>query len=310
MFDEYGLHFTKIAQRLGPRLFHAHMGFEAARWLAFVKKSGIPLITTFYGLDVSQFGKLDEWRDRYRDLFDYGTKFLAEGTFLKKQLVELGCPADKVIVQHLGVAVSTYPKKMFETKSNRSPIKILQVSSFREKKGIAYSLEAIAQVVKTVPHIEFRLVGRGDSAKADNAIESKVEKLGITPYVRLLGSKSHSETIQEMCDADIFLHPSVVASNGDNEGGAPVSIIEASAVGLPIVSTLHADIPEVVKNGETGWLVPERNSNLLAEKLMDLINHPEMRMSFGRLGRGHVAAEYEISIQIKKLEEIYSHVSR
>jgi colanic acid/amylovoran biosynthesis glycosyltransferase len=307
--DNYGLYFNKITRSINPRLFHAHFGFEAARWLAFVKKSGIPLITTFYGLDVSQFGKLDEWKQRYKILFDYGTTFLAEGTFLKKQLVELGCPADKVIIQHLGVPVAKYPSKQHEKKSNHSHTVILQVSSFREKKGIEYSLEAIAQVVKVAPNIEFRLIGRGDSVQADRAISSIIERLGIAPYVKLLGGRSHQETIQEMFEADIFLHPSVTASNGDNEGGAPVSVIEASAVGLPVVSTIHADIPEVVRNGKTGWLVPERNSNLLAEKLLELINLPEQRKSFGRLGREYVSSEYDLSIQIRKLEEIYSQVT-
>jgi len=307
--DNYGLFFGGMTRRLHPRLFHAHMGFEAARWLAFVKRSNIPLVTTFYGLDVSQLGRIEAWKKRYERLFDYGTVFLAEGAFLKKQLVDIGCPAERVIIQHLGVSVAKYPKKQNEKKKNARTT-ILQVSSFREKKGIEYSLQAIARVVKADPNIEFRLIGRGDSLQADNAISSLIDRLGIASYVKQLGSKSHSETILEMSQADIFLHPSVTASNGDNEGGAPVSVIEASAIGLPVVSTLHADIPEVVRDGITGWLVPERDSNLLAEKLLDLIKRPERREAFGRSGRKHVSTEYEISVQVKKLEEIYRQVNR
>ncbi len=308
--DDYGLYFSKVTRDLHPRMFHAHLGFEAARWLAFVKNSGLPLITTFYGLDVSQFGRLEKWKKRYKILFDYGAVFLAEGSFLKKQLVDLGCPPDKVIVQHLGVSVADYPMKEYGKKKNDGRTVILQASTFREKKGIEYSLQAIAQVVRVVPNIEFRLIGCGDTIEADRAILSLIDRLGISRYVKLLGSKPHRTTIEQMFEADIFLHPSVTASSGDNEGGAPVAIIEASAVGLPIVSTMHADIPEVVRNGETGWLVPERNSDLLAKKLLDFINFPEKRILFGRAGREYVSSEYNLSIQMKKLEEIYSRIIR
>ncbi len=308
MTDNYGLYFGDIARGIGPRLFHAHMGFEGARWLRFVKQTHNPLITTFYGLDVSQLGQLKTWRNRYEILFDYGTAFLAEGTFLKKQLVGLGCPADKIIVQHLGVSVTDYPKRINNKKGTNSRIVILQAATFREKKGIEYSLRAIAQVAKEEPNIEYRLIGRGDSVDADRAIMTLIEKLGISRYVKLLGSATHRATIEQMLDADIFLQPSVTASNGDNEGGAPVSIIEASAVELPIVSTLHADIPEVVKNEETGFLVPERDSTALAEKLLELIHAPDKRQLFGRCGKRHILAEYNLPLQIKKLEDIYSNV--
>ncbi|MGE5497609.1 MAG: glycosyltransferase, partial [Syntrophothermus sp.] len=269
--DRYGLFYEAYMNKISPALLHAHMGYEAARWLKFVKKTNIPLITTFYGQDVSQLGRIEKWRRRYQELFEYGTKFLAEGSYLKKQLVDLGCPAEKVIVQHLGVSVESYTPKEIDHNSVKRTI--LQVSTFREKKGIEYSLEAIAMIRESRPDVIFKLIGRGDNEEADNKIKSLVKKLHLEKNVELLGAQPYKKTLEEMSKCDIFLHPSVTASNGDNEGGAPVGLIEASALGLPVVATFHADIPEVIINNKTGLLVEERNSEALAAKLLELLSN-------------------------------------
>ena len=143
-----------MVKELNPRLFHAHFGFEAARWLEFVEKTRLPLVTTFYGQDASKLGKVPAWRDRYTRLFGYGKRFLVEGTFLKKQLLDLGCSENKIIVQHLGIELNNYPLKSHNPGSKEGPIVILQVSTFREKKGIEYSLDAISRVRKNYPNIQ------------------------------------------------------------------------------------------------------------------------------------------------------------
>jgi colanic acid/amylovoran biosynthesis glycosyltransferase len=304
--DRYGLFYEAYMNKISPALLHAHMGYEAARWLKFVKKTNIPLITTFYGQDVSQLGRIEKWRRRYQELFEYGTKFLAEGSYLKKQLVDLGCPAEKVIVQHLGVSVESYTPKEIDHNSVKRTI--LQVSTFREKKGIEYSLEAIAMIRESRPDVIFKLIGRGDNEEADNKIKSLVKKLHLEKNVELLGAQPYKKTLEEMSKCDIFLHPSVTASNGDNEGGAPVGLIEASALGLPVVATLHADIPEVIINNKSGFLVEERNSEALAAKLLELLSNSAKMKEFGQKGREHVMSNYNLLVQINKLTGIYENI--
>ncbi|HTY10698.1 MAG TPA: glycosyltransferase [Bacteroidota bacterium] len=308
--DRYGLFFEKTVRELKPSLFQAHLGYEGARWLGFVERMGLPLFTTFYGVDASKLGKIPSWQKRYEGLFDYGTAFLAEGSFLKRQLVDLGCPSDKIIIQHLGVELKKYPQKQFEGRKAKRRLILLQVSSFREKKGIQYSLEAVALLRKAGCEVEFRLIGSGDEPEAEERIRSLVLRLNIGDCVSLLGPRGHHETIEEMVKADIFLHPSVTAADGDNEGGAPVGIIEASAVGLPVVSTVHADIPEVVLDRVTGSLVPERDSVKLAEELSRLIQAPETMAAFGKAGREHIAENYNLTTQLQKLENIYASYLR
>jgi colanic acid/amylovoran biosynthesis glycosyltransferase len=305
--DRYGLFFNPIIKKENPKLFHAHMGYEAVRWLKFVKKTGLPLITTFYGLDVSKLGKIPYWRKCYQELFMYGKYFLAEGNYLKKQLVDLGCPSEKIIVQKLGVDIDNYPKVNRDLLNYNKRV-ILQVSTFREKKGIEYSLRTIAEVSKVFPNVLYKLIGKGDNSEADDNIKGLIKSLNVEKNVELLGITTHKQMLQIMCESEIFLHPSVTASDGDNEGGAPVSVIEASAVGLPVVSTFHADIPEVVIDGKTGFLVKEKDVDGLAEKIILLLNNLELSKRFSFEGPKHILENYNLKIQIEKLDGIYQRL--
>lgn len=308
--DRYGLFFNPLVKNIKPDLFHAHFGFEGWKWLRLAKKNEIPLITTFYGFDVSQFGRDPKWRSRYKELFDYGTLFLGEGSHLRQQIIDLGCEDKKVKVQHLGVDVDRYPKKV-NYNLDSDDISVLQVSSPREKKGIKYSLLAIAEVIKLFPNIKYKLIG-GFTGKnlIEEEIHSLIKKLDISKNVILLGSKTHNEVVQEMFEADIFLHPSVTASDGDNEGGAPVGISEASAIGLPIVSTFHCDIPEVVIDGKTGLLSKEKDEEAIANNIVKLIEDPLLRKRLGETGIKHITENYNLKKQLVKLEGIYNEISK
>lgn len=301
--DHYGIYFREYLNKYKPVLLHAHQGQEGTRWLNFSRENKIPLVTSFYGMDVSKLGRIPYWQKRYKELFQYGTIFLAEGNNLKNQLIALGCPTYKIIVQHLGVSVDSYSQKKNYI-NNNSQITVLQVSSFREKKGIIYSLQAVAKVIEKNKNVIFKIIGDGDQ-KIKTTYNALVEQLQIKRNVKFLGIKSHAEMIKIMLDADIFIHPSVTASDGDNEGGAPVSIIEASAIGLPIVTTNHADIPEVVVNNKTGLLSDEKNIDDLASSLVRLTKSHKLRKSLGEAGVAHISANYNLPIQIRKLEEIY-----
>ena len=104
-----------------------------------------------------------------------------------------------------------------------------------------------------------------------------------------------------------MLAPSVTSQNGDCEG-IPVAIVEALAWGLPVLSTLHSGIPEVIQDGESGFLVPERDTEALAEKLEYLIEHPELWPEMGRKGRKYVEEHYDIDKLNDRLVEIYQRL--
>jgi colanic acid/amylovoran biosynthesis glycosyltransferase len=127
--------------------------------------------------------------------------------------------------------------------------------------------------------------------------------------VQLLGYQPHQCFLEELDRAHLFLAPSVTAGDGDTEGGAPTVLLEAQAAGLPVLATWHADIPEVVRDGETGFLVPERDSAALAEKLIYLAEHPELWPVLGAAGRRHMETNYNIRCETHKLENVYEELA-
>jgi colanic acid/amylovoran biosynthesis glycosyltransferase len=256
-----------------PHLIHAHFGPSGYDCLRVKSVFGLPVVTSFYGYDLQALLKeRPEWDRKYKRLFASGDLFLVEGNHMKRCLMNLGCPEDKIMVQHLGIdleRVAYQPRKI----GLDGRVAILIASSFREKKGIPYALEAIGRFRMAHPGIQCKITIIGDSSGTESEELQKqstlqtIQKYRLEDTVRLLGYQTHDVFIEELFEHHIFMAPSVHASDGDTEGGAPVSIIEASASGMPVISTLHCDIPEVILDGESGYLVPERDVDGLRKLL-------------------------------------------
>ena len=300
--------FYKVLKKHRAAILHSHFGNRGYFDLALKQKLTIPQVTTFYGHDVSLLPQEERWKKYLKILFSRGDLILAEGHYMKKTLIELGCPDDKVKVQHLGINPETIPFIPRNLNIDQK-VKILIAGTFREKKGITYALEACAKVASRFKNIEITLIG--DAGRSQREIDYKKEILTImsTPdlaeRVNYLGFLPYPDFIEEAKNNHIFLSPSIHPSDGETEGGAPVALIEMSAYGMPIVSTFHCDIPEVVLDEKSGFLVSEKDSDALAERLEHLINHPEIWEPLGRAGREHIEAEFNIVKQAVKLEEVY-----
>lgn len=296
-----------LIQKLDISLIHAHFGPDGYHLLPVKKKTSIPLITTFYGYDMSMLPRQEEWKKKYQELFEFGDLFLVEGSHMEKQMIRIGCPEEKIKIQHIAIDPENIPFRLRTPKAEGEKVIILFCGRFSEKKGLLYALKAVSEVIKSFPSIEFRIVGDGELRQE---VDDYIKSANISKWVKLLGIKGHEEVISELDNADIFLHPSVTASDGDSEGGAPTIIIEAEAAGLPVVSTFHADIPEVVIDGKTGFLVKERDVLAIAEKLEYLIKNQELWQGLGKNGREHIRRYYDISKEVKKLEDIYFSLVR
>jgi len=300
--------FLKVLKENQVLLLHSHFGNRGYFDLALKQRLKIPQVTTFYGHDVSLLPQEERWRKRFKVFFEQGDLILAEGNYMKKTLLEMGCPDSKVRVQHLGIdceKIPFIPRKMVDGQK----VKILIAGTFREKKGITYALEAFARLVPKYKNIEVTLIGDAGRSQREinykNEITTIIDSRNIAAKVNYLGFLPYPAFIEEAKNNHIFLSPSIHPSDGETEGGAPVALIEMSAYGMPIVSTFHCDIPEVVIDGESGFLVKEKDTNGLAERLEHLINHPEIWESLGRTGRKHIEEEFNIVTQAAKLETFY-----
>ncbi len=292
--------YKSILQRENAALIHAHFGYEACRLLASKKASGLPLLTTFYGADATEYPRYPQWRERYRHLFAAGELFLAEGGAMAQKLVDLGCPQDKVRVWRLGVDIERI--ECIE----RSPgerVCFLICAGFKEKKGIPYALKAlaVAQANRPFPYA-LTLVGDGEDRPQ---IEALVDELGLRSCTTFKGMMPYELVLAELPRHDILLQTSVTAQNGDSEGGAPVILLDAQASGMPVLATTHGDIPEYVRDGESGYLAQERDVEGMAERMSLLVDQSQRWAEMGRMGRSHVEDRYGARRQIQALERIY-----
>lgn len=260
------------------------------------------LVTSFRGFDISRYLK-ESGDDVYNGLFNTGDLFLTNCDYFKRRLVKLGCEENKVVVHRSGLDCS----KFFFTRRSPHPdgrIRIATTGRLVEKKGIEYCIRAIAQLAKVNQNIEFNIIGDGPLRKD---FEQLIQSLNVSETVKLLGWKQQQEIIEILNNSHIFLAPSVTASDGNQD--APVNTLkEAMAMGLPVISTLHGGIPELVEDGISGFLVPERDAMAIAEKLSYLISHPEVWHQMGRAGRARVEADYDMNKLNDELVETYQQL--
>ena len=234
------------------------------------------LVTSFRGYDA--FLNVHGKSGGYDELFREGELFLPVSCSLKKRIVAQGCLTDKVVVLPSGINLKklTYSERGIV---QNEPIKVITVGRLVEKKGITYGIEAIAQVVGTGRNVTYDVIGDGELR---DDLEQLIVERGMQMHIRLLGRRTHEEVLQTLQESHILIAPSITASNGDQEG-IPNVIKEAMAVGLPVISTLHSGIPELVENGVSGFLVPERDVDALTDRISYLIDHPEVWVNIGRL---------------------------
>jgi len=293
--------YGKWIQEVDGQLIHAHFGQEGFRCLAAKRETGLPMVTTFYGMDVSQLPRQKVWQKRFKRLFADGELFLAEGSYMAQQLVKLGCLPERVQVQHLGVDLDKIPFFAPLERNNERPV-VLTYAVFREKKGLVYAIRAFSKIANAYPLAQLRMIGDGPLR---GELEAEINELGLQGRVKMLGFLSHEVALEELRRATVLLYPSVMAKDGDTEGGAPVALIEAQASGTPIVSSLHADIPEVAPHEKCGLLFPERDIVGLATGLDTILGNEALRAQMAKAGRVHVEVEHNLKIQAKRLENIY-----
>lgn len=244
------------------------------------------VLVSFHGYDGSATFKV-KGADVYAGLFARANQITTPSQYMKNTLVQYGCPPDKIVVHHYGKDIATFSPA---NRPERRQVRLLSVARFVEKKGLEYSLTAFAKA-QTGLDAEYRIVGYGP---LEPELKALVKTLDIENQVRFLGQLTNDAVRQEMATADIFVLTSVTASNGDQEG-VPVSLIEAQALGLPVVSSQHAGIPELVAHGETGFLAEERNVDEIAGFMRVLIKNSAIRKSFSINARERVLREFDLA---------------
>lgn len=303
---------AEVAAAAGVRVVHSHFGYTGYATARAIDRLGLGHVVTFYGVDMSALPSADpRWLDRYAELFDRVDRVLCEGQQMAAQVRRLGCPGDKLTVHPLGVDTASIPFRPREWQPG-APLRVLMAASFREKKGIPYGIRALAQVAQRVP-VALTLIGDAGQSPAMAAEKTRVHnalaETGLNDRVRMLGYQPRERLLEEAYGHHLFLAPSITASDGDTEGGAPVAIIEMAATGMPVVSSRHADIPGVIRDGVGGLLAEERDVGGLADCLEWLVKNPGHWPTLATAAREHIEQYFDARIQAHALGDIYRSVA-
>jgi colanic acid/amylovoran biosynthesis glycosyltransferase len=267
----------------------AHFGNNGLRVARVLKRRKLPapLITIFHGRDVG-LPLQDNSLWLYNVVFDQGTLQLTVNDYFRKALVDAGATPTKVVVQHMGVRTNEIEYAWRSWK--QAELSFISVCRLTEKKGIEFALRALGELSNSNPRLDwaYTVIGGGELL-AD--LKQLAKSLGIADRVIFLGARPHSEVKQRLREAHVFLLPSVTARDGDLEG-IPVSLMEAMAAGLTVVSTYHSGIPELIQDQKTGFLVPERDVESLSSKLAWIAGNPMECERIALAARRKVEAEF------------------
>ena len=198
--------YAAILRRENAALIHAHFGYQGCRCLRAKRGSGLPMVTTFYGADAGSFPRERSWRKKYRELFDRGELFLAEGTALAARLEGLGCPSQRIRVHHLGVDVSGIP---FRTREPTGSVRVLMCGHFREKKGFPAGIRALGRAADN-GGVQCELVLIGDGPERPQVLAA-IGEAGLSGSAHLLGLQPYGRVLAEMEQCQILLQPSRTA---------------------------------------------------------------------------------------------------
>ncbi len=294
-------------------IIHCQFGTIGAIALKF-RQAGIlqgKIVTTFRGIDISKHIK-QNGEDVYNELFACGDFFFANCEFFRDRAIRLGCDPNKIVVHGSGIDCGKFAFKPRYFPSD-GKIRIATTGRLVEKKGIEYAIRAVAKVAKKTdndadadnyPNIEYNIIGDGELM---GKFQQLIAELGVGDTIKLLGWKDSSEIARILDRSHIFIAPSVTAADGNQD--APINTLkEAMAMGLPVISTFHGGIPELVDDGMSGFLVPERNADAIAEKLRILIENPQFWETMGSAGRARVKEKYDTEKLNDELVSVYQQL--
>jgi colanic acid/amylovoran biosynthesis glycosyltransferase len=285
---------------------HAHFGPGGAYALPFAQRAGLPLIVTFHGYDVPLLQSPERFMPEHWPYALRGPGLLRDmalglcaSTELYEMLRGLGVPPERLRVHRLGIDLERFRPATKAT----DEVLVVMVGRFVEKKGFAYGIESFARAARGR---RARLILVGDGP-LERSLVDLTERLGVRERVSFAGALPQAEVAALLGRAHVLLAPSVVARGGNRESGLIV-VKEASACGTIPVGTLHGGIPESIDDGRSGFLVPERDVEAMAERLGQLIDDPALRARMGQAARLKIEREYDNRERVGTLEAIYDEV--
>ena len=251
----------------------AEYGTHAHFILPYIKKAGLPLVVHFHGYD------------------DSITKVV------EHMLLEMGCPRDKLVYNVYG------PQPEFiEVQPKFTKKQFVAIGRFTDKKAPYYTILAFKKAIKNHPEATLIMAGDGQLL---NTCKNLVKHLGIEAQVEFPGVITPERYRELLSESLGFVQHSIAAETGDMEG-TPLAVLEASAAGLPVISTNHAGIPDVIIHGEAGLLCEEHEVAAMANNMLVLLDNPSLAKEMGQAGKKNILENFSMERHIQVLQNTLS----
>jgi len=291
---------TGSMQVVDARLLHIFFGHIAVHLLPLIRTWRRPTIVSFHGADVLVDMDKPAYRRATREMLGSARRVLVRSESLRRAVVDLGCDENKIDVVRTGIPLDEFPFRERHFPED-GEWRLVQACRLIEKKGLSTTLHAFTNFLSRYPGARLTIAGEGPFL---SELQNLASKLRIDNRVALSGFVSQERLREIFYASHIFLHPSEIGHDGNQEG-IPNSMLEAMASGLPVFATNHGGIPEAIENSVSGVLVPERDHNALTHALLDAAENRHFLSRIARKGADAVAQKFDQRIQTRRLEEIY-----
>jgi glycosyltransferase involved in cell wall biosynthesis len=288
------------ARRLGLRSFHAHFASRPTTVALLASRiSGIPYSFTAHAYDIYYTDSNSKVLARKLDdaefvvtISDYNKAFL-ESRF--------NGATNKIVRIYNGIDLQTFAPN---GEPPSTPFTIVSVARLVEKKGLSYLIEACRHLRDR--GIEFRclIIGKG---RLRSHLDGLIKQWDLRKKVQLLGVCSQSEVLQRYREAHLFVLPCVIDDRG-NRDGLPVSIVEALACGLPVITTSVTGIPEVVQDGHNGIIIPESEPVELADAIESVISDAQLYQHLQENSRASVVTNFDLTKSANSMHQLFDEV--
>ena len=290
----YTYFLKKYLQKTGTTCVLANYGPLGTHIFTACQESNIPFVVHFHGFDASEKKTIAHYGEDYRTILPLAKAVIVVSQVMKMDIEGISGPLKNLHVLPYGVDTEKF---IPGAKKSNQAIQLISVGRFTAKKAPILSIKAFQILLEKFPTAHFTMIGDGELWED---AKKYVEENGLGKSIAFMGQQKPDLILEKLQEADIFIQHSIKTPSGDSEG-TPNSILEASACGLPIVSTLHAGIPEAVIQDETGILVQESDFKAMGEALISLAEDPKLRLRMGKSARNHMLNNYEIKTQAEKL---------
>jgi N-acetyl-alpha-D-glucosaminyl L-malate synthase BshA len=295
-----GSEMIRVSEQYGLDMIHVHYTIPHATAALLARMvTGVPYMATIHGSDVTIMGEDPSYSPVNTFSIESADRLTSVSQYLAKEARErLGVRKEIAVIPNFVDPDAFSPPNSEAAAHGNNQATIVHVSNFRPVKRVQDIVEAMGIVVKEIKDARLILVGDGPER---HKTELLVDRLGLQKNVRFTGYRRDIPPLMRC--SSIF----VLSSESES---APLTLLEGMSCGLPVVSTRVGGVPEIVSDGENGFLVPPYSPNMIAEKILELGNDDELRRRLGAAARRTVLERFTAKMVLPQYEKLYRELMK